>query len=76
MVLYSFDGQNLKPLWQSLDAYDGKIDFLHDKVTIRYLKEDEYVQAVEEKRKPPRHLATYQLTSTGIQLLDDHEIPF
>jgi hypothetical protein len=76
VILYSFDGQSLKPLWQSLDVYDGKIDFLHDKVTIRYLKEDEYVQAVEEKHKPPRHLATYQLTSAGIQLMDDHEIPF
>ena len=76
VVLYSFDGQNLKPLWQSQDVYDGKIEFLNDKVTISYLKEDEYVQAVEEKRHPPRHLATYQLTSAGIQLLDDHEIPF
>ena len=32
--------------------------------------------AVQAKRKPPRHLATYQLTAAGIQLLDDHEIPF
>jgi DNA-binding PadR family transcriptional regulator len=52
------------------------MDVLKDKVTIRYLKEEEYVQAVEEKRTPPRHLATYQLTAAGIQLLDDHEIPF
>jgi len=52
------------------------MDVLKDKVTISYLKEDEYVQAVEEKRKPPRHLATYQLTSAGFQLVDDHEIPF
>jgi hypothetical protein len=74
--LYSFDGQNLKSLWESQDIYDGRIDFLKDKLTITYLKEDEYVRAVEEKRKPPRHLATYQLTAAGIQLLDDHEIPF
>lgn len=76
VVLYSFDGQNLKSLWENRDIYDGKIDFLKDKVTISYLKEDEYVQAVEEKHHPPRHLATYQLTSAGIQLLDDHDIPF
>jgi hypothetical protein len=76
VVLYSFDGQNLKPLWESRDIYDGEMDVLKDKVTIRYLKEDEYVQAVQRKRKPPRHTATYQLTSAGIQLLDDHEIPF
>jgi hypothetical protein len=75
-VLYSFDGQNLKSLWQSLDIYDGKIEFQRDQVVIRHLNEDEYVQAVEAKRHPPRHLATYQLTATGIQLVDDHEIPF
>jgi hypothetical protein len=76
VVLYSFDGQNLKQLWERQDIYDGEIDVLKDKVTIRYLKEDEYVQAVQRKRHPPRHLATYQLTATGIQLVDDHEIPF
>lgn len=76
VVLYSFDGQNLKRLWESRDIYDGKMDFAKDKVTIRYLKEDEYVRAVQKKGKPPRHLATYQLTPAGIQLLDDHEIPF
>jgi hypothetical protein len=76
VVLYSFDGKNLKQLWESRDIYDGEMDVLKDKVTIKYLKEDEYVQAVQRKRKPPRHLATYQLTPAGIQLLDDHEIPF
>ena len=76
VVLYSFDGQNLKSLWEKRDIYDGKIDFLGDKLTIRYLNEDEYVHAVEEKHQPPRHLATYQLNAAGIQLSDDHEIPF
>lgn len=76
VVLYSFDGQNLTPLWEDRDVYDGEINFANDKVTIRYLKEDEYVQAVERGRKPSRYLATYQLTSAGIQLLDDHAIPF
>jgi hypothetical protein len=76
VILYSFDGQNLKPLWEKQDVYDGRMDVMGDKVTISYLKEDEYVHAVEENRKPPRHLATYQLTAAGIRLLDDHEIPF
>jgi len=76
VVLYSFDGQNLKSLWESRDIYDGRMDVQKDKVTIRYLKEDEYVQAVGEKHTPPRHLATYQLTAAGIQLVDDHDIPF
>jgi hypothetical protein len=76
VILYSFDGLKLKSLWEDRDIYDGKMDVLKDKVSISYLKEDEYVEAVEKKSKPPRHLATYQLTSAGIQLLDDHEIPF
>ena len=76
VVLYSFDGQNLKTLWKSQDIYDGKMDVLNDRVTIRCLKEDEYVQAVAVKRHPRRHFATYQVTATGMQLLDDHEIPF
>jgi hypothetical protein len=76
VILYSFDGANLKSLWESRDLYDGRIDVVNDKVTIRHLNEDEYVQAVEAKRKPSRYLATYQLTPAGIQLLDEHAIPF
>ena len=76
LVLYAFDGQNLKQLWESRDFYDGEMDVLKEKVTIKYLKEDEYVHAVQRGRKPPRHLATYQLTTTGMQLLSEQEIPF
>lgn len=76
VILYSFDGQNLKPLWEKQDIYDGDMDVTKDKVTIKYLKEDEYVEAVQRHRHPPRHLATYQLTSAGVELSDDHEIPF
>ena len=76
VALYSFDGQNLKTLWESRDIYDGKIDVQNDQVSIRYLKEDEYVQAVAVSHHPPRHLATYQLTATGMTLRDNHEIPF
>jgi hypothetical protein len=75
-VLYAFDGQNLKSLWQQRDIYDGKIAIQQDKVVIRYLKEDEYVREVEAKRKPPRHEAIYRLTPGGLTLEDDHEIPF
>ncbi len=76
VILYSFDGKILKPLWELQDMYDGEMNIDKDKVTIKYLKEDEYVDAVLRKRHPPRHMATYQLTATGVQLLDDHEIPF
>jgi hypothetical protein len=76
VVLYSFDGQALKSFWEDRDVYDGKIDFNGDKFTIRYLKEDEYVQAVAANRHPPRHLAGYQVTASEVHLLDDHEIPY
>jgi hypothetical protein len=75
-ILYSFDGRNLKPVWETQDVYDGELEVVKDKVTIKYLKEDEYIDAVLRKRHPPRHMATYQLTPTGMQLLEDHEIPF
>jgi hypothetical protein len=75
-ILYSFDGQNLKSLWETHDVYDGKMDVQKDKVVIRYLKEDEYIREVTAKRKPPRHEAVYLITPTGLQLQDEHEIPF
>jgi hypothetical protein len=75
-ILYSFDGQNLKSLWETHDVFDGKMDLQKDKVVIRYLKEDEYIREVTAKRKPPRHEAVYSITPTGLQLQDDHEIPF
>jgi hypothetical protein len=75
-VLYSFDGQNLKSLWETHDVFDGKIDVQSDKVVIRYLKEDEYIREVAARRHPPRHEAVYSITPTGLQLRTDHEIPF
>jgi hypothetical protein len=75
-ILYSFDGQNLKSLWESHDVYDGKMDVQKDKVVIRYLKEDEYIREVTAKRTPPRHEAVYLITPTGLELQVDHEIPF
>jgi hypothetical protein len=76
VILYSFDGQNLKSLWESHDIYDGEMDIVKDKVTIKFLKEDEYVEAVQRERHPPRHLSTYQLTAAGIQFMEEHDIPF
>ena len=76
VVLYSFDGHTLKSLWEKQDIYDGKIDFMNDKVVVRYLNEDEYVRTGAENRVPPRHMATYQLNAAGIQLTDEHDVPF
>jgi hypothetical protein len=75
-ILYSFDGQNLKAQWETHDAFDGKMEVGEETVTIRYLKEDEYVREQAHGRKPPRHLATYTITPQGLELKSDREIPF
>jgi hypothetical protein len=75
-ILYSFDGQNLKNLWEIDDVYDGKIDFEKARVVIRYLKEDEYVREQAERRKPPRHETIYTITPTGLEVQSEQEIPF
>ena len=75
-VLYSFDGQDMKSLWETRDIYDGKLDVGENQVTIRYLKEDEYIREQFRGRKPPRHQANYRITSTGLELESDREVPF
>jgi len=75
-ILYDYDGQSLKPLWRDVDAYDGKIEVGPQTVTVRYLREDEYVQAVQRGEKPSRYEALYQITPQGLQLVHDHDIPF
>ncbi|MFB3922167.1 MAG: hypothetical protein ACE145_10625 [Terriglobia bacterium] len=75
-ALYAFDGQNLKSLWETHDVYDGKMDVEGEKVLIRYLKEDEYIREQIHGRKPPRHLATYNITPQGLEIETDREIPF
>jgi len=75
-ILYDFDGQTLKPLWERREVFDGKMDVGAEKVTIRYLKEDEYVRETAHGRKPPRHLATYKITPQGLEIESDQEISF
>lgn len=75
-ILYAFDGENLKPLWEKRDIYDGRMEVGESKVVIRYLKEEEYVREQAHGRKPPRHEATYVITPTGLELESDREIPF
>ena len=75
-ILYWFDGKALKPLWQVKDAYDGKLEVTPEKVTLRYLKEDEYIRAVEEGGKPLRYEAVYSVTPQGLQLVTIRPIPF
>jgi len=75
-ILYSFDGQNLQAQWETQDVFDGKMEVEGGKVTIRYLKEDEYVREQAHDRNPPRHEATYRVTPQGMELAGDREIPF
>lgn len=75
-VLYAFNGQELKPLWETRDAYDGRLDIGEKKVTVRYLREEEYIREQSHDRKPPRHEATYLITAKGLELESDREIPF
>jgi hypothetical protein len=75
-ILYSFDGQNLKSLWEARDLYDGKMEVEKDKVVIRYLREEEYAREQAHGRKPPRYQTVYTLTPAGLQVQSEQEIPF
>ena len=74
--LFSFDGKSLRSLWQVEDAYDAQIRVGPDWVSIRYLKEDEYVRETARGRKPPRYESTYRATATGLELESTREVPF
>jgi hypothetical protein len=75
-IFYSFDGQNLKSLWEAHDVYDGKIVVEKDKVVIRYLREEEFTREQAHRRKPPRHQTVYTITPGGLEVQSEQEIPF
>jgi hypothetical protein len=75
-IFYSFDGQNLKVLWEAHDVYDGKMDVEKDKVVIRYLREEEYTREQAHRRKPPRHQTIYTITPGGLEVQSEQDIPF
>jgi hypothetical protein len=75
-VLYSFDGQELKSLWKEEDAYDGHLQVRGDEVVLKYLKQKEYIRALQQKSLPPRYEATYKLTADGLKLEKVQDIPF
>ena len=76
VIFYSFDGKNLKSLWEADDLYDGKISFEKDRVIIRHLNEDEYVNEAAHGRRPPRHQTVYAITPTGLEIQSEQDIPF
>ena len=75
-ALYSFDGQSLKTLWDTNDVYDGKMEVAENTLTIRYLKEKEFIQETSQGRKPPRHESLYKITPQGLEFETEHEVPF
>ncbi|MGH9448458.1 MAG: hypothetical protein ACRD3O_22480, partial [Terriglobia bacterium] len=75
-ILYTFDGKELKRLWEKQDLYDGKIDVLPGTVTLRYLVESEYIRAVEQSHFPPGHESIYKVTPQGLALLTEQQIPY
>jgi len=76
VVFYSFDGKNLKSLWEARDFYDGKISFGKDRVVIRFLNEEEYVTEAAHGRRPPRHQNVYAITPMGLDIQSEQDIPF
>ena len=67
-VLYGFDGTSLQNLWEKTDIYDGQISFTGDRVTIGYLNEDEFTQAVAAHTPAVRHTAAYHLGPKGFEV--------
>ncbi len=74
-VLYAFDGQTLAPTWKSIDNYDGTLSVEGDRIVIRYLQEQEFIQATEAGGMPPRYEAVYRVTPQGVDLLRQQTLP-
>ncbi len=75
-ILYAFDGQHLKPLWEKKDVYDGKLAVEGHRVILTSVNEAAYVNAVQQNTLPHRHEAFYELTSQGLKFESERDIPF
>lgn len=75
-ILYSTNGQALKPLWEKKDVYDGKIALENYRVILTYVNESSYISAVQQNRLPPRHQVTYELLSEGLKFESERNVPF
>jgi hypothetical protein len=67
-VLYAYDGKRLQSLWQKTDLYDGRIAFAGDRVTVSYLNEDEFTQAVAARTPAVRHETVYRVGARGFDV--------
>ncbi|MGH9355984.1 MAG: hypothetical protein ACRD10_07630, partial [Terriglobia bacterium] len=76
VALYVFDGKSLRQVWQRQDLYQGKLRFTPQSVTLTYLIEGEYIQAVQQGQLPPRHEAIYRIAPGGLTLETERLIAF
>ncbi|MGH9343808.1 MAG: hypothetical protein ACRD19_08615 [Terriglobia bacterium] len=76
VALYAFDGQKLDNLWQQQDLYAGKINVTSETITLRYLIESEYVQAVQQGQWPDWHEDVYRVTPDGVALETEKRAPY
>lgn len=76
VALYSFDGKQLQKLWQQENLYDGRITVTPGTVTLRYLIESEYVQAVQQGQWPDWHEDVYRITPQGVAFEAEHLTPY
>ena len=75
-ALYSFDGKSLRRLWERRDAFAGKISVLGEKVMIRYVDEQQFINSTSAGDAPQAHEAIYQLTRAGLKLLSIQPVRF
>lgn len=75
-ILYAYDGQELRQLWETRDVYDGRMEFGEETVIVRFLKEQEYAREILHNRKPPRYESVYRLTPAGLEFEVERAIPF
>lgn len=75
-ILYSFDGKKLESQWKTEDLFAGKLTVNSKTLVIRYLKLSEYIRDTQQGHYPPRHVVTYKITPTGLQLESEQEVPY
>ena len=71
LMLYSFEGDELKPLWERQDIYEGKFRVEQQNLRITYLKEEEFIRETRYGRLPPRYEAVFSPKGSGFSLESD-----
>ena len=74
LMLYSFEGDALKPQWERQDIYGGKFRVDEGNLWITYLKEEEFIRETRYGRFPPRYEALYSPQGSGFSLESDEVV--